>query len=221
MSALGRPRDALARFTRAAELDPMYYMYPMYRCLMLQDLGQNDDAARACARMRTLTRNNHWGAFVTSWLETAAWRPAGSAALEHRGRKARARPGGSGVLPHRSHAHAADWSSRRAKRCGTSSRLTRHECSSCAPNVELAEHGPAGLRAYLDDSGTAALSSSSVGVEAMRLYHVAGDLKNARQALDALRAAPGYQEIDLYDVTQVRVGYSSALICAGVLLGER
>ena len=65
-AALGRPREALARFTRAAELDPMYFMYPMYRCLMLQDLGQNDDAARACARMRTLTPNNHWGAFVTS-----------------------------------------------------------------------------------------------------------------------------------------------------------
>ena len=89
--------------------------------------------------------------------------------------------------------------------------------------VELAEHGPAGLRAYLDDSGTAALSSSSVGVEAMRFYHVAGDLKNARQALDALRAAPDYQEIDLYGVTQVRQGNSAALICAGVLLesGDR
>jgi len=62
-----------------------------------------------------------------------------------------------------------------------------------------------------------------VGVDAMLLYHVAGDLKNARQALEALRAAPGYQEVNLYDVAQVRVGHSSALICAAVLLasGER
>ena len=44
-------------------------MHQMYRCLMLQDLGQYDEAARACARMRTLTRKNYWGAFVTSWLE--------------------------------------------------------------------------------------------------------------------------------------------------------
>src|SRR6188768_827179 len=67
--SLGRPRDALARFTRAAELDPLYFVYPMYRCLMLQDLGQNDEAARACNRTRTLTRDNHWGAFITAWLE--------------------------------------------------------------------------------------------------------------------------------------------------------
>jgi tetratricopeptide (TPR) repeat protein len=67
--SLGRPRDALARFTRAAELDPLYFVYPMYRCLMLQDLGQNDEAARACTRTRILTRDNHWGAFITAWLE--------------------------------------------------------------------------------------------------------------------------------------------------------
>ena len=52
----------------------------------------------------------------------------------------------------------------------------------------------------------------------MRAYHVAGDLKNARQALDKLRAVPGYQEIDLYDAMQVRVAHSPALICAAVLL---
>jgi len=219
---LGRPREALARFTRAAELDPMYYMYPMYRCLMLQDLGQNDDAARACARMRTLTRNNHWGAFVTSWLELG--RGDLLEALRWSTEAARLEPGQAAplffnidvMLTLRLVAQA-----REALRHIVTSDEARMQLMRA--NVELAEHGPAGLRAYLDDSGTAALSSSSVGVDAMRFYHVAGDLKNARQALDALRAAPGYQEIDLYNVTQVRVGYSSALICAGVLLasGER
>ena len=62
-------------------------------------------------------------------------------------------------------------------------------------SLELAEHGPAGLRAYLDDSGTAALSSPNrAGMDAMRFYHVAGDLKKAGQALDALRAAPDYRK---------------------------
>ena len=197
----------------------MYYMYPMYRCLMLQDLGQNDDAARACARMRTLTPNNHWGAFVTSWLESA--RGDLLEALRWSTEATRLEPGDAGPAFYRIEVMLSlrlVEQAREALRHIVTTDEARVQVMRA--EVELAEHGPAGLRAYLDDSGTAALSSSSVGVEAMRLYHVAGDLKNARQALDALRAAPGYQEIDLYDVAQVRVGYSSALICAGVLLAS-
>jgi TolB-like protein/DNA-binding winged helix-turn-helix (wHTH) protein/Tfp pilus assembly protein PilF len=216
---LGRPRDALARFTRAAELDPMYYMYPMYRCLMLMDLGQYDDAAPACARMRTLTRNNHWGAFVTSWLENG--RGDLLEALHWSTEAARIEPGQAAPAFYRIEIMLTlrlVEQAREALRHIVTTDEARMQLMRA--NVELAEHGPAGLRAYLDDSGTAALSSSSVGVEAMRFYHVAGDLKNARQALDALRAAPDYQEIDLYGVTQVRQGNSAALICAGVLLAS-
>ena len=90
-------------------------------------------------------------------------------------------------------------------------------------SVELAEHGPAGLRAYLDDSGTAALSSPSVGVDAMRLYHVAGDLKNAVRLSTRCVRRRATRKSTCMTSTQVRVGYSSALICAAVLLasGER
>jgi len=220
--SLGRPRDALGRFTRAAELDPMYFVYPMNRCLMLQDLGQNDEAARACARTRTLSRDNYWGAYVTSWLELGrgdlleALRWSTEAARLEPGQAAPAFDRTDTLLTLRLVAQA-----REALRHIVSTDEARMQLMRA--NVELAEHGPAGLRAYLDDSGTAALSSPSVGVDAMRVYHVAGDLKNARQALDKLRAAPGYQEIDLYDPMQVRVAHSSALICAAVLLdtGDR
>ena len=220
--SLGRPRDALTRFTRAAELDPMYFIYPMYRCLTLQDLGQNDEAARACARTRALTRDNHWGADVTSWLEygrgdlleSVRW--STEAARLEPGQAASAFFRIEMMLMLRLVAQ-----SREALRQIVTTDEARMQMMRAS--VELAEHGPAGLRAYLDDSGTAALSSPSVGVDAMQLYLIAGDLKNARQALDTLRAAPGFQEFDLYDVTQVRVEHSSALICAAVLLadGER
>jgi TolB-like protein/DNA-binding winged helix-turn-helix (wHTH) protein len=219
---LGRPRDALARFTRAAELDPMYFIYPLYRCLALQDLGQNDEAARACARTRTLTRNNYWGAFITSWLENGRGDLLES--LRWSTEAVRLEPGQAAPAFFRIEVMLVLRLVEQA-RAALRQIVTTDEArvQLMRASVELAEHGPAGLRAYLDDSGTAALSSPSVGVDAMRFYHVAGDLKNARQALDALRAAPGYQEIDLYDVTQVRVAHSSALICAGVLLesGER
>lgn len=220
--SLGRPRDALARFTRAAELDPMYFVYPMNRCLMLQDLGQNDEAARACARTRTLTRDNYWGAYVTSWLELG--RGDLLEALRWSTEAARLAPGEAAPAFDRIDALLA------LRLVAQAREALRHIVSTddarmqlMRATVELAEHGPAGLLAYLDDSGTTALSSPSVGVDAMRLYHVAGDLKNARQALDKLRAAPSYQEIDLYDAMQLRVAHSSALICAAVLLdsGER
>jgi len=215
--SLGRPRDALARFTRAAELDPMYFVYPMYRCLMLLDLGQNDEAARACARMRTLTRNNHWGAYITSWLEVG--RGDLLEALRWSNEASRLEPGQAApaifrieiMLTLRLVAQARETLQQIVTTDEARIQIMR-------AFIELDEHGPAGLRAYLDDSGTAALSSPSVGVDAMWLYHVAGDLKNARQALDALRAAPGFQEISLYDPTQVRADHSPALICAGVLL---
>jgi len=220
--SLGRPRDALARFTRAAELDPLYFVYPMYRCLMLQDLGQNDEAARACNRTRTLTRDNHWGAFITAWLEYG--RGNLLEALHWSTEAANLEPGQAAPAFFRIEVmlmlRLVEQAREALKQIVTTDEARMQLMRA---SVELAEHGPAGLRAYLDDSGKAALSSPAVGVDAMLLYHVAGDLKNARQALEALRTAPGYQEVNLYDVAQVRVGHSSALICAAVLLasGER
>jgi TolB-like protein/DNA-binding winged helix-turn-helix (wHTH) protein/tetratricopeptide (TPR) repeat protein len=216
-SSRGRPRDALARYTRAAELDPMSFYYPMYRCMMLQDLGQNDEAARACARTRMLNRDNYWVPFVTSWLEYG--RGDLLEALRLSTEAAKLAPGEGGPAFARIEYMLAlrlVEQSRAALRQIVTTDDARVQLMRA--NVELAEHGPAGLRAYLDDSGKAALSSPLVGVDAMRLYHIAGDLENARQALDALRAAPGYTELDLYDAMQVRVGFSPALVCAAVLL---
>ena len=220
--SLGRPRDALARFTRAAELDPMYFVYPMYRCLMLLELGQNDEAARACERTRMLTRNSYWGAFVTSWLENGRGDLLES--LRWSSEAARLAPSDAAPAFYRIDLMLKlrlVEQAREALRNMVSADEARMQLMRA--NVELAEHGPAGLRAYLDDSGTAALSSPSVGLDAMRVYHIAGDLTKARQALDALRTAPGYQEINLFDTEQIRVDHSSALICAGVLLetGDR
>lgn len=221
-ASLGRPRDALARYTRAAELDPLSFYYPMYRCMMLQDLGQSDEAARACARTRILNRDNYWVPYVTSWLELA--RGDLLEALRWSTEAAKLAPGEGGPAFARIDVLLTLRLVEQA-RAALSQIVTTDEARMqlMRANVELAEHGPAGLRAYLDDSGTTALSSPLLGVDAMRLYHIAGDLKSARQALDALRAAPGYTELDLYDAMQVRGQFSPALVCAAVLLesGDR
>ena len=218
----GRPRDALERFTRAAELDPLYFVHQMYRCMNLQDLGQYDEAARSCARTRILARDNYWGAYTTSLLEYG--RGDLSEALRWSGEAAALEPGQGFIAFYRidlmlmlrlvEQARAA------ARQIVTTDEASLQQMRA---SLELAEHGPAGLRAYLDDAGTAALSSPGARLDAVRLYHTAGDLKKAGDSLNALRAAPDFKESDLYDVKQVRFAYSPALICAGLLLanGER
>ena len=218
----GRPRDALVQFTRAAELDPLRFVHQMYRCMMLQDLGQYDEAARSCARTRILARDNYWGALTTSWLEYG--RGDLAEALRWSGEAATLEPGQSFVA-----FYSIDLmlTLRLVEQARAAARqiVTTDEANLqlMRASLELAEHGPAGLRAYLDDAGTAALSNPNARIYAVRFYHVAGDLKKAGQALDALRAAPDFKESDLYGVRDVRLAYSHALICAGLLLanGER
>ncbi len=215
----GRPRDALVQFTRAAELDPLYFLHQMYRCMMLQDLGQFDEAARSCTRTRILARENYWGAFATAWLEYG--RGDLPEALRWSGDALALEPSQSGIAFNR-----IDWMLmlRLVEQARAASRqiVTTDEASLQAmrASLELAEHGPAGLRAYLDVAGTAALSKANARIDAVRLYHVAGDLKKAGESLDALRASPDFKESDLYNVMQVRGAYSPALICAGLLLAN-
>jgi transcriptional activator of cad operon len=70
----GQPRDSLVNYTRAATLDPLNYQPQTQRCIALQDLGQFDDAAAACARARELQPNGSWPLTVTSWLASAQGR---------------------------------------------------------------------------------------------------------------------------------------------------
>jgi TolB-like protein/DNA-binding winged helix-turn-helix (wHTH) protein len=217
--AAGRPRDALESYTRAAELDPLYFIHQMYRCMMLQDLGQYDEAARSCARTRMLARDNFWGALTTSWLDYG--RGDLSEALRWSGEAAALEPSQSFIAFYRvdlmltlrlvEQARAA------AREIVTTDEARLQEMRA---SLELAEHGPAGLRAYLEDAGTAALSNPNARIYAVRFYHVAGDLKKAGEALNALRAAPDFRESDLYNAMDVRFAYSPALICAGLLLAK-
>jgi transcriptional activator of cad operon len=67
----GQPRDALVSYTHAAELDPLDSLPQAQRCVALQDLGEFQEAAAACARARSLAPRNYWPLTVTSWMAAA------------------------------------------------------------------------------------------------------------------------------------------------------
>jgi tetratricopeptide (TPR) repeat protein len=219
---MARPQEALEQHTRAAELDPRHFVHPMYRCIVLQDLGKFDEAARACARARDLKPDSYWPRLVTSWLERG--RGDLLEALRWNGEAMRIAPNQGTLAFHRidlmlslrlvSEARGV------ARQIVTSDEARARLLQA---SLELAEHGPAGLRAYLQESGTAALTISRIPEEAVRLYEIAGDLPKAREAYDAMRAMPGFSEAELFETRQVRAGYAPALVCASMLLahGER
>ena len=126
--------------------------------MMLQDLGQYDEAARSCARTRILTRNNYWGALTTSWLEYG--RGDLPEALRWSGEAATLEPGHSFITFYRIELmlmlRLVEQAREAARQIVTTDEA---HLQLMRASLELAEHGPAGLRAYLDDSGTAALSS--------------------------------------------------------------
>jgi DNA-binding winged helix-turn-helix (wHTH) protein/TolB-like protein/Flp pilus assembly protein TadD len=216
---LGRPRDALEQHTRAAELDPAQFVPPMYRCMLLQDLGQFAEAARACARARELAPTNYWPSFVTSWLEVSrgdlyeglVWGEAAAKMDPNEGRLAFNNIDLMLSLRLVSEARAA------ASAVVTSdeARVRLYQAS-----IELAEHGPAGLREYLRESGTAALTESSIANEAVRLYQIAGDLDKASAALESIRSTEEYSDRDLFNPSQIRAAHAPALVFASLLFAR-
>ncbi|MBC8028194.1 MAG: winged helix-turn-helix domain-containing protein [Steroidobacteraceae bacterium] len=220
--SLGRPREALEQHTRAAELDPRDFVNPMYRCMVLQDLGQFAEAARACTRARDLDSTNYWPSMVTSWLEVSRgdlfealrWSEAASKLDPNEGR----------IVFHSidlmlslrlvSEARATA----RTMVTPDEARVRLYQAS-----IELAEHGPAGLRTYLRESGTAALTESGIANQAVRLYQIAGELDNARAALESMRSTAAFADRELFDPSQIRAAHAPSLVFAGLLLaqGER
>jgi len=65
----GEPREALAVYREAAELDPLHVVLHIRRCLVQQNLGHYVDAARACARATDLQPGNPNPYWTTGLLE--------------------------------------------------------------------------------------------------------------------------------------------------------
>jgi TolB-like protein/Tfp pilus assembly protein PilF len=70
----GEPRDALTYYTMASALDLRDFGWHAYRCMALTDLGQFDEAEKACDLARSLGPSSPWVYSVSSSLEAARGR---------------------------------------------------------------------------------------------------------------------------------------------------
>lgn len=70
----GRPRDALAEWSRAVLLNPLDYVAYTQRCVTLQDLSRFAEAAEDCARARDIKADAEWPYVASSWLAAAQGR---------------------------------------------------------------------------------------------------------------------------------------------------
>jgi len=219
---LAQPRESLEQQTRAAELDPHDFIPPMYRCVQLQDLGQFDEAARACARARELAPDSAWGPFVTSWLENG--RGDLPEAIRWTIEANKLEPSNASILFYRIDLlltlHLIEPARAAASTLGTTDEARARLIQA---SIAFAEHGHAGLANYLAQVGTDAIDAPATRFEVVRLCHTVGDLKRARTVLQKVFDSPGFEDTDLYDTEQIRNGFSPAIIAAGALfaVGER
>jgi len=219
---LAQPRDALQAQTRAAELDPHDFISPMYLCIQLQELGQFDEASRACARSRQLAPESAWGPLVTSWLEDG--RGDLPEAIRWTNEAIKLEPSNASIVFSQidllltlnliEPARAA------ATRLGTTDEARARLIQA---SLALAEHGQAGLKNYLENVSIDSVDEPATRMEAVRVYHTVGDVTRARETLAKVIDAPEFNEADLYKTESIRSGFSPAIIVGGALLaaGER
>lgn len=70
----GRPRQAVASWSRAIALDPLDFMARAQRCVSYQDLADFVHAAADCTRARELKPDAPWPYVASSWLSVSQGR---------------------------------------------------------------------------------------------------------------------------------------------------
>jgi TolB-like protein/thioredoxin-like negative regulator of GroEL len=212
---MGLPRQAVARYDVAAQLDPLEFMNHVYRCLGLQDLAQFAEAEAACARARALNASSVWGPMATAWL--ALGRGDLAAALQWMNRAA-------GIAP--------EDMSVQVQRVQILLALGRHDAAREVVAGLPASAEPA--RSFLDAAIAVALDdqvklralveaiamrddlSADDWLDLARLQLNAGAVGSAKVSLDHAQHSDGYRPAELADPGYVRNGFSAAVIVAGV-----
>ncbi len=215
---LAYPKAALASYTTAAGLDPLDFISQIFRCQVLVDLGNLDDANQACARARTLKPEHLWGPLATSWIARARGDTAG--ALQWIDAALKLAPTDEMLADQKIDLLLTQgkFADARAVIAGLAADPDMYSLARQA-NVLLAESGPAALKAWLDQQpGTKDVSTSGELIELARLQYLANDPAAARATLAHADRILPISFADLYDGSQIRHDYSAALFQAGIEL---
>jgi TolB-like protein/DNA-binding winged helix-turn-helix (wHTH) protein/tetratricopeptide (TPR) repeat protein len=210
------PAKAMEHYSLAARLDPRDFISQVFRCQELVDLGDLKEAGAACATARELDAANLWGPLATAWISRAQGRTAEALEWIEAARKLSpddvslagqqieflltlGRDGDARSVVDQLPSDASFFAAAREG------------------SVVFAESGAQGVKAWLaqEDLPRRAITSSEF-VELAWLQFIAGESGAARTTLAHAERILPLSNADLYDGSQIRHGYSAALLKAGI-----
>jgi TolB-like protein/DNA-binding winged helix-turn-helix (wHTH) protein/tetratricopeptide (TPR) repeat protein len=213
-----QPEAAMEHFSLAARLDPRDFISQVFRCQELVDLGEFQEAGAACDVARALDPTNLWGPLATAWVARAQGKTEDALSWIEQARKLAPDDvslAGQQVELLLTLGRVAD-----ARRVvdglpsGSNFMAAARE-----GGVVFAEKGAEGLKLWLaqEDLQRRAVTSSEL-VELAWLQFIAGEPVPARATLAHSERILPLSSADLYDASQIRHGYSAALLRAGIEL---
>lgn len=214
----GEPDEAMEHYSLAAQLDPLDFISQVFRCQELVDLGEFKEANRACEIARTLDPLNLWGPLATAWVARAQGQTAEALQWIEAARK---------LAPTEVSLASQEIEllltlRRVADARAVADKLPADSNFAAAARVGgvvFAERGPAALKTWIAENKIAgrAVTSSEL-VDLAWLQFIAGDAPAARATLAHSERLLPLSSADLYDGSQIRHGYSAALLHAGIEL---
>jgi TolB-like protein/DNA-binding winged helix-turn-helix (wHTH) protein/tetratricopeptide (TPR) repeat protein len=211
-----QPDEAMKHYSLAATLDPRDFISQVFRCQELVDLGDYPGATAACDTARDLDATNTWGPLATSFIARAQGNTTEAlrwidAALKLDPRDATLAAQKIELLITLGRSAEARAVVDKMPADGTFFTVAREG------GVVFAEKGADGLRTWLDaqDLTRRAATGAELG-ELAWLQFLAGESVAARATLAHSDRIVPLSNADLYDGSQIRHGYSAALLHAGI-----
>jgi len=213
-----QPDAALEHFRTAATLDPRDFISQVFLCQQLVDLGDLDAATAACAKARELDATNLWGPLATSFIARARGDTAG--ALKWIDAALALAPNDLTLVSPK-----ADLLLTLGRNADARAALDAVPddgsfiVTARKGGVVYADRGAAALKDWLakQDLANRAATSAEL-VELAWLQMLANDNETARATLEHAERIEPLTTADLYDASQIRHAYSSALVHAAIEL---
>jgi TolB-like protein/DNA-binding winged helix-turn-helix (wHTH) protein len=210
------PDKALKHYSAAATLDPRDFISQVFRCQELVDLADYLQATNACNSARNLDPSNLWGPLATAWIARAQGKT--EEALKWIDAARKLAPTDESLAAQKIDLLLTLGRTPQARsvidevRAEGSFFVTARE-----GGVVFAEGGPAALKIWLDqqDLTRRAATGDELG-ELAWLQFIAGEAVPARATLTHAERMLPLSAADLYDGSQIRHGYSAALLHAGI-----